>query len=228
MKKDIFLVDADGTILDFYRSSMRALKIGMKKIGGKWKKEYLTVFKELNDSLWARLERKEITRAELMEMRFPAYLKLLGLPYSGEEYNKEYLWHLREKPYFIKGAKGFLKKLKKHGKIYIVTNGTKEIQKARFAACKMDRYATDVFVSDAIGHDKPSEKYNEYVFSHIPNFDRDRAVWIGDSQTSDVAAANKAKIFSILFAPNGAKETAGVFPDRVVKTWGEIFRILGL
>ena len=89
MKKDIFLVDADNTILDFHASSLLSLKKSFEKIGVEWREEYGTEFTRFNDYLWERLERKEITRDELLSIRFPQYLKILGIDtVDGEEFNR--------------------------------------------------------------------------------------------------------------------------------------------
>ena len=71
MKKyNIFLVDADNTILDFHASSEAALKSAFESFGEKWKEEYGKNFTRFNDSLWERLERKEITRFSKNVFRF--------------------------------------------------------------------------------------------------------------------------------------------------------------
>ena len=62
MKKTIFLVDADDTILDFHGASSLALQDAFISCGLEWKEEYKEKYKAFNDSLWEKLERKEITR----------------------------------------------------------------------------------------------------------------------------------------------------------------------
>lgn len=59
MKKyDIFLVDADNTVLDFHASSRAALKAAFESFGKAWTEEYAKKFSVFNDSLWERLERR--------------------------------------------------------------------------------------------------------------------------------------------------------------------------
>ena len=175
--KNIFLVDADDTVLDFHASSKLSLKQAFHDCNIPFKDEYLAIFATFNASLWQRLERKELTRSELMECRFPQYLKLLNITsVSGEEFNKIFLKNLSTKPIYIDGAEEFLQKLNTLGSVYIVTNGTAWIQKSRFDIANLWQYAKDVFVSDLIGVDKPAKGYTDYVISHIPDFDKSRAV----------------------------------------------------
>ena len=79
MKYNIFLVDVDDTILDFHTSAINAIRAAFLTYGVEWKEDYEREFVKFNTSLWAQLERKEITREYLHETRFPRYLKILRL-----------------------------------------------------------------------------------------------------------------------------------------------------
>ena len=70
MKKDIFLVDADDTILDFQKASANAIQDAFSYFGVQWEDRFATEYKLLNDELWERLERKELTRDRLHAIRF--------------------------------------------------------------------------------------------------------------------------------------------------------------
>ncbi len=225
--KDIFLVDADDTILDFHRASAVALRAAFEGSGIAWKDEYLAQFKKINGGLWECLERKELTRKELMERRFHIYLAHLGLnEYDGDAFNQIFLQHLATHPLYIDGAQDFLRILNDMGRVYIVTNGTAWIQKSRFDIAGLWEYAQEVFVSDLIGHDKPAREYTEYVFSHIPQFEKEKAVWIGDSLSADIKAANEAGITSVWFNPNKKVAIGEALPDYTAEGFEEILRTL--
>lgn len=224
--KDIFLVDADDTILDFHASSAVALKKAFNASGVEWEERFLSAFKIINDRLWESLERKELTRSELIERRFPIYLEHLGITVDAAEFNKKYLHTLATLPIYVKGAEEFLRELGKLGRVFIVTNGTERIQKSRFSICGLYGYAEDVFISDCIGCDKPNEGYTHYVIEHIKDFERERAVWIGDSLSADVKAANDAKITSVWFNPAKKPLTKKATPNYIAGDFDEILSIL--
>ena len=230
MQKDIFLVDADNTLLDFHASSFLAIKETLANFSIEWQEEYAKIFTRLNDSLWEMLERKEITREKLIKIRFPLYLKELGLTkIDGEEFNEKYLRLLSTRPLYILGAEEFLKKLKKHGRVYIVTNGTEWIQKSRFAILGIEKFVDGIFVSDTIGADKPDPKYTKYVLNGIDDFQLSRAVWIGDSLSADIQAAVEANIDSIWYNPAGKKlKDDGIKPTAIGQSFSEILSILGI
>ncbi len=227
MKKQIFLVDADDTILDFHAASDNAVRAAFENFSVPWEDRFSTVFTTLNDGLWQALERKELTRAELIERRFPLYLKALDMQsVDGDEFNVKYLDHLATHPLYVAGAQDFLKKLNERGRVFIVTNGTERIQRSRFTISKLYELAEEVFVSDTIGADKPAPEYTRYVLDHIEGFQKEKAVWIGDSLSADIKAANEAGIDSIWYNPSKKPLKGGITPTHTVSSFEEIWQFL--
>ncbi len=225
--KTIFLVDADDTVLNFHGASAAALRFAFEERGVLWSKSLLAEFKKINGGLWESLERRELTRATLMERRFHIYLEHLGYTQmDADSFNESFLKHLATHPLYIDGAENFLKELRKRGRVYIVTNGTAWIQKSRFDISNLWSYAEDTFVSDKIGYDKPAKEYTEYVVSHIPDFTRENAVWIGDSLSADVKAAKEGGITSIWYNPNGKVAPAELCADYSAAGYEEILRLI--
>lgn len=226
MRKTIFLVDADDTVLDFHGASSLALKAAFIACGMIWKDAFANEFKAFNDSLWAKLERKEITRKELIVSRFPLFLAHLGLPAVGDEFNEHYLKFLSQNPIFVNGAENFLKKLQEMGRVFIVTNGTEWIQQSRFTISGLFSMCEQAFISDCIGFDKPAKEYTQFVISHIENFNKDKAIWIGDSLSADIKAANEAGIESVWFNPSHKPLVQKATPDYIAANFEEILNIL--
>ena len=227
--KNIFLVDADDTILDFYGTSTLALRFAFEKCNLTWKDEYETSYKTCNDGLWERLERKELTRQELMEKRFPLYLSQVGVENAdelGNAFNEYYLRYLSQSPKYLDGAEDFIQELKKLGKIYIVTNGTAWIQQSRFEKAKLWDCIEDAFISQKIGADKPAKTYTDYVLSHIPDFNISSALLFGDSLSADIKMANDAHITSIWFNPQGKQLNGKATPDYTVKSFTQALEII--
>lgn len=211
--KDIFLVDADDTLLDFHGVAAEALRSTFDAFNIAWKEEYAKQFSEFNAGLWAALERKELTRDELMASRFCWFFEHIGLlEVDGKAFNQSFLNHIANNPRYLNGAQDFLVRLNQMGTVYIVTNGTLWIQELRFAQSNLLDYAREAFISDKIGYDKPSKEYTEYVISHIDGFDKERAVWIGDSLSADIKGANDAGITSIWFNPSKKEASGGLQP----------------
>ena len=226
MKKDIFLVDADDTVLDFHGSAMQAIQGAFKALNLQWKTEYDEIYKDFNAKLWESLERKEITRAELMHTRFTRFLAHINVEADGEDFNRRYIEYLSTHPQYLNGAQEFLRYLQSQGRVYIVTNGTEYIQKSRFSIAKLADYCDGIFISQTAGADKPDKRYTDYVIERIVDFDSARAVWIGDSLSADIKAANDAQIDSIWFNPKGKSYAGEIKPTYDVRNFAQIIEIL--
>jgi 2-haloacid dehalogenase len=107
-----------------------------------------------------------------------------------------------------------------------VTNGTLWIQSSRFEILGILQYVQDAFISESIGFDKPAKGYTDYVISHIPSFEREKTIWIGDSLSADIKAANEAGIDCIWLNLKNKSADGKAFPNYEAKSYGEILRIL--
>ena len=204
--KDIFLLDIDETLFDFPREEREALWRTLKKRGIEPTEEMLARYHAINESYWKKLERGEITRARLVVERFEVFLREYGRADSPEEFSREYFSELASGGCFYPGAEAFVKVLKGRGCIFLVTNGATFTQTHRIAASGLGAYADGVFISETIGINKPSEAYAAFVEAHIEGYERSRAVWVGDSLTSDAPCAASRGIDFILYRPSGVPE----------------------
>lgn len=226
--KNIFLVDADDTVFDFHGPAEKAIEFAFNECGIEWKKElYAGIYRTVNNGLWESLERKEISRDELMDRRFPLFLSVLGIvDKDGRKVNERYIEYLSSHPVYFDGAESFLSWLRERGKVYIVTNGTESIQRERFTIAGLWEKTDGVFISQSTGYDKPDYRYTQFVSEHIEDFDKERAVWIGDSLSADIRAANDAGITSIWYNPKEKTLVGDNKPDYTVKSFAEIMQIL--
>ena len=209
--KDIFLLDMDDTLFDFRRTEQINLTDTLAKFGISASKEILHQFHEINKLLWQKFERGEITKAEIMPGRFEQLFEEYGYSADAEAVSESYIKNFEEICIPFNGAGGFLNKLAEIGRIYIVTNGNTSIQKRHIADAGFEPLIEKMFISDEIGFAKPSVEFAEHVKAHIEGFDCKRAVWIGDSLTSDKGCAEAAGVDFILYAPDGVpKGYAGV------------------
>lgn len=220
--KNIFLVDMDDTLLDFKKAERANLKDVLSSFSLPFDEEIYSFFHEINDSLWKALERGEIEREPLKVKRFELLLEKFGLVFDAEELSRAYFSHFASVCYPFPGAVEFLKELQRRGRTYIVSNGGIKIQEEHIRLAGFSPYLCDVFLSERIGANKPSKDFAEYVETHIPDYSREHAVWIGDSLTSDGECAKRRGIDFILFSPDGAKGYAGY----VARDYSQVLSLL--
>ena len=96
--------------------------------------------------------------------------------------------------------------------IFIVTNGILATQESRIKHSLIKDYVSDFFVSEFVGFQKPDVRYFEYVFSHIPQIEKDKILIIGDSLTADIAGGNNADIDSCWFNEKRIDNNTDIIP----------------
>ena len=126
------LFDIDDTILDFGKCAEWAVKTAMEERNTEYRHEYYGVFKRINDDLWKKLEKGEITREELFDRRFKEIFSELGIELDGREFEERFLDLLHESTEEVPGARELLKYLhSKNYRIYAVSNAMQIQQETR-------------------------------------------------------------------------------------------------
>lgn len=204
--KDLFLLDMDDTLLDFQRLERENLISVLTACGVAADGRVARRFHEINDGLWKALERGEINRPQIVTKRFELLFAELGVCADVQAVADAYFCGLADKCFPFEGMTEFLEELKKRGDVYIATNGATAVQQRHLTDAGIYPYVSGVFISDEIGANKPSEEFCRYVVGHIPDFRAERAVYVGDSLTSDQPCAGRMGVDFILFAPRGLPE----------------------
>ena len=203
-KYSVILFDIDDTLLDFPKSEREALCEALMLSGIELDDEMISTYQKINYELWKALERKEISRDELMTRRFKDFAGFYGFNINADKTAKDYLDALGTKIYFIDGARELLSSLYGKVKMYIVTNGMACVQNSRYKLAGLDKVFDGMFISEEVGANKPDARFFEYVSEHIEGFQKERTLIIGDSQTSDIAGGNAFGIDTCWYSPNNA------------------------
>lgn len=201
-KYTTLLFDADNTLLDFDKAENVALKNVMKDYSLPVTEENCRKYSEINDALWKKFEKGEIEKADIKATRFKEFFEFMGVTESFNplSVNDAYISYLREGGYTVEGAAELCESLKKKGyTLYIITNGIASTQAGRLQKSGLLPYIEDVFVSEAIGFQKPKKEYFDYVLRSINETDKDKVLVIGDSLSSDIRGAQNAGLDCIWY-----------------------------
>lgn len=207
------LFDLDDTILDFHKAERIALKKTLQKLGIEPTDEIAERYSEINDAQWKLLELGKITRYEVLTRRFTILFKELGVECSGDKAWQCYENLLGEGYYFIDGAEDVLKALSPYYNLYLVSNGTASVQDKRIAGAGIKNYFKDIFISQRIGHNKPSKHFFEYCFKKMSDFVHNETIIIGDSLTSDIKGGLNAGIATCWFNPAKKENKTDIIPE---------------
>ena len=230
MKKyTTILFDADDTLLDFDKDETNALIKTLENHSVPITEENISIYKEVNIGLWKALERGEIDKPTLKKVRFGLFFEKIGFETEEDTFaiNEEYLHNLSDGGNLLEGAKDLVENLKAQDyDLYIVTNGIENTQKRRLTKVGILPYFSEIFVSEAIGYQKPRKEYFDYVLSHIREKDIGRVLLVGDSLTSDIKGALDAGIECAWLRHNPTANYGECKPDYIISDITETITLL--
>jgi len=220
---DIFLFDADNTLYDFDKCSTHALETIFAEHNLPYTADIPKLFYDIGTPLWERFERGQISGRELQKVRFANLFAELDIYLDPVEFNGKYLYALGRSPFLVDGALEICRELTEQGKkIYIVTNGFQISQQTRMEFSGLRQYISGCFISEIIGHEKPGTGFFDYVFSNIPDVQKERVLIVGDSLTADIAGGNNYGIDNCWFNFRKEENRTDIVPTYEIKHLNEI------
>lgn len=221
---EFLFLDLDDTILDFQKAERLALAKTLETFGLPPTDAVLARYHEINRAHWERLERKELTREQVLVGRFAALFAEMGLSADAEKVARAYEENLSQGHYFLPGAEEALKSLSKKYKLYLASNGTARVQAGRLKSAGIIPYFQEIFVSQEIGFNKPDPAYFEACFARIPGFRKEKAMMVGDSLTSDILGGIQAGIATCWVNPH--HKTGEIHPDYEIESITQLEALL--
>ena len=194
------LFDLDDTLLDFHASEYVALKISLKKnLNFEINKEIYQEFKKINEKYFNEFANAKFSREEFHKIRFEKLLSYLNLNFDPIKLNETYMLELSLGAVLFPDVIDTLNYLKNKGyKLFIASNGIKDIQISRLKKANIYSYFDYIFVSSEIGVNKPNTKFFDYIFSYLNDYNKVLFIMIGDREESDILGAKNSKIKSVI------------------------------
>jgi 2-haloacid dehalogenase len=222
---EFLLLDLDDTILDFHKAEHIALSKTLRTLGLEPTEEVLSRYSLINKAHWERLERKELTRPQVLLGRFETLFREYGIEVDPAKCASLYEENLSIGHYFLPGAEEALEALSKKYKLYLVSNGTARVQAGRLKSANISHFFEIIFVSQEVGADKPDITYFERVFARIEGFQKEKAIIVGDSLTSDIQGGINAGIRTCWVNPKG-KPVINIVPDYQIESIAQLENLL--
>ena len=219
------LIDLDDTILDFHKAEHIALCKTLASYGLDPTDAICTRYSRINQEHWERLERKELTRAQVLVGRFAQLFSEVGIAADPNAVAETYAENLGIGHYFLPGAREAVESLSRKYQLYIVSNGTASVQRGRLKSADISRFFADIFISQAMGADKPDKRFFDSAFARIPDFDPAQAMIIGDSLTSDILGGKNAGIRTCWVNPRH-KDCGSIVPDYEIESLSQLEALL--
>ena len=223
---EFLFLDLDDTILDFHKAERIAITKTIREFGLEPTDEVLDRYHVINKWHWEQLELGKMTRDEVLEKRFGALFSEYGVEADQTACARAYEKNLAIGHYFLPGAEEAVDRLSKKYRLFLASNGTASVQKGRMTSANLYRFFEKVFVSQEIGHNKPSKDYFDACFAQIPGFDPDKAMIVGDSLTSDILGGIRAGIRTCWVNPDHSAGREDIRPDYEIEGLYQLEAIL--
>lgn len=226
--KDIkaVLIDIDNTLLDFNKGAKIAVGKAFESCNLEYNDYHFKVFTEQNDLLWQKIEKGQLTREGLHKIRFYTIFNALNISADGIKAETEFRKALFNIAEVVDGAVELVEYLSKKYKIYCASNAIYKQQINRLKLAKMHDYFSGFFISEIIGHQKPTKEFFDYCFSNMDGIRPKETIMIGDSLTADIIGAKNYGIKSVWFNYLSVENQSDICPDYTVKALLDVKSIL--
>lgn len=223
---EFLFLDLDDTILDFHKAEQIAIGKTFRQFGLDPVESVLSRYSQINREHWERLEKKELTREEVLVGRFAVLFSEYNISVDPERVARCYEDNLSIGHYFLPGAEEALQSLSKKYKLYLASNGTAKVQAGRLASADISHYFQEIFVSQEIGANKPDKLYFDRCADRIPGYDPRKAMIVGDSLTSDIQGGINAGMQTVWINPHHRPCLPHIVPDYELASIGQLENLL--
>lgn len=222
--------DLDNTIWDFEKSSLATLqelfvKYELDKLGVPSFESFVAAYKHRNELLWEQYRLGTIDKATLRDKRFAFTFWDMGLePETAPKgLADDYVTLGPHRSHLFPHAHETLSYLQSKYTLHIITNGFVEAQVIKLQAADLNKYFSEVIISEHTGFRKPDKRIFHYSLEKAGAV-AEECVMIGDGLEVDVIGAQEAGWRAIYFNPHGTSHAAK--PDAEIKGLEELVGIL--
>ena len=224
---DVLLCDADNTIFDFTKAEENAFAIACAHAGIDGAERLLPVYADINSAMWKLLELGGITQSVLRVRRFELFLTAIGrTDIDARDMGDTFADALGQQSVPLPGAVEAVARWSRVLPVVIVTNGISKVQHGRMEGSEVRRFISGMVISEEVGAAKPDPRMLELAMEKAGVTDRRRALMLGDSLSSDIAAAANAGVDACWFNPRGAGNAKGLPVRYEIRSLDEVDAIL--
>ena len=203
--KSIFF-DLDHTLWDFEKNS----ELSFKKIFKKYTitinfEKFIEAYIPINFKYWKLYRNGEISKEFLRYNRLKEVFNLFDYEIDDKIINNishDYIEFLPENNKLMDGAIEILEYLKPKYRLFIITNGFREVQDKKLKNSKIKHYFEAIYDSESVGVKKPDPKIFRHALTDSRSVPKE-SLMVGDNYEADVLGAKKLRINTLHFAAHG-------------------------
>ena len=203
--KSIF-IDLDDTLWDTYHNNKKCLEElytdhHFDRYYASFE-AFFAIYWPHNELLWKQYRAGEIDRQTLIIDRFRYVLRPLGIEdtQSVLAVNNDFLQRTTTKTGLVPGAIELLEYLRPSYRMYILSNGFREVQDKKLRNSGLAPYFTRMILSEDAGIQKPHKGIFDFALINT-NSRRNETLMIGDCFEADIFGAHQSRIDQLWFNP---------------------------
>lgn len=216
------LFDLDNTLMDFNKAEYNAFQEVMLHYGIVFTESVFKEYEIINANLWRELEQGLVTMDYVQKKRFAILFKHLNLLFDGEQANEYFHKMLQNQCELVPYAEEVCSVLSQQYQISIVTNGVYNTQINRIHNSVIDKFITNIFISELIGVEKPDIRFFECVIDKL-QCDKDDVLIVGDSLSSDIQGGINAGIQTCWYNPSEKENKSSIIPNYMISDLRELY-----
>ncbi len=220
------LIDIDNTLLDFNKSSEKAIITLAESYEIILPENFLSVFLDVNDGLWNELQQGIITKQDIYDRRWKTIFQKLNIECDFNAFEEDYRKALRSICVEIPYAREILIYLSSKYPVYTASNASRFQQNERLRSIGFDKYISGMFTSEEIGFQKPHKEFFYSCAKELYPIKPQETVMIGDNINADIIGAKNFGMKSIWFNYEQKDFSSYSFTDYYVNSLDEIKNIL--
>lgn len=171
---------------------------------------YYALYEDRNRQLWEEYGRGEVTKEELNRQRFSYPLLQVGVPEAeamelSQRFQSDFFQVIPTKQKVMPHAHEVLSELSSRYRLYILSNGFRELQCHKMRSAGLDVYFRKIVLSDDLGLLKPRPELFHFALSATQS-QLNESLMVGDSWANDVAGARGVGMDQVFFDPAGSQD----------------------
>lgn len=186
----VVFVDIDDTLLDFDLCADWAIQKACEELKIHLPKDFFPTFWKINDGLWKDLEKGLLTLAQLSTKRWDVLFENYQIVFDSSVFDTYYRKYLSLSGIHVQGAESLLSYLSEKYDVYSASNGPYHQQINRLELSGLSKYIKGNFISEKIGHNKPTKAFFDGCFEHL-EVSKEECIMIGDSLSADMKGAHE-------------------------------------
>lgn len=222
------LWDVDGTLLDFSAAEKAAIRKLFGEFGlGECTDEMVARYSAISSGYWKKLERGEITKAEVLVGRYRDFFSELGIDTAlAAPFNARYQIALGDTVIYRDDSLDIVKSLRGRVNQYVVSNGTIIAQTKKLERSGLGQWMDGIFLSERLGAEKPSPQFFRQVFAALPDIPPSDMLIVGDSLTSDMQGGLNASVPTCWYNPQSLPRPADMAIAFEIQNLQQIYELL--